>query len=1144
MREIFWGKSLVKNGAGGGTGDIVQRDGESFYKIENYHGMPPFFMALVSGSEHWMFLSSTGGLTCGRRNPDSALFPYETDDKIHDASPTTGPRTILQVERRGKHHLWLPFSRGVQIYEVERNLYKNLPGNKLVFEEINQDLGLTFSYGWSSSERFGFVKTSRIGNDTDAECAIHVLDGLCNVLPFGVTRQTQTELSTLLDAYKQAERVAGLSAGIFTLSSILTDRAEPCEALKATVVWSIGLDEPDILLSQDQLAAFCSGAPVKSEPFVKGKRGAFLAQSSFSLAPGDQKTWHIVADVNQGPARLAALLQEMRQGISPATVEADIEAGTQRLLQLVGAADGRQFSSDNLATARHFSNTLFNIMRGGTFYDGYHFPLDDFLGFVETWNKPLRARFAELLDAQQGPLTLAEAARIARSSGDADLERLALEYLPLTFSRRHGDPSRPWNEFSIDIKNADGSDRLYYQGNWRDIFQNWEALSLCYPEYVESFIAKFVNASTADGYNPYRITKSGIDWEVLEPENSWSNIGYWGDHQINYLGRLLELSNKYHPGKIANLLGREAFVYAHVPYRIKGYQALLSDPRDTVIYDDAQAEAIARRVDALGSDGKLHALHDGSIYKVNLLEKLLIPVLSKIGNFVPGGGIWMNTQRPEWNDANNALVGYGLSMVTLCYLRRYLILLADLLNEDSAQGYAVSVEVLSFFRALDQVLQENKAMLSSEIKPEQRKAIVDGLGTSGEDYRETVYAGFAGEKSPIEKSEILRFIALALQYFNHSIAANRRPDGLFHSYNLVHFADPGYEVEQLSEMLEGQVAVLSSGYLEPRESAALLESLRASRMYRSDQNSYTLYPDKAQASYLEKNVIPPSAVEQNSWIREELESGSDDFIEQDVNGRVHFKDTFRNVRELALALKNQPRIGKQDAAAMCHLYEKVFRHRQFTGRSGSMYKYEGLGCIYWHMVSKLLLATAEVIVGAARNHTDKATMDKLLERFDDIKEGLGMHKTPAEYGAFPTDPYSHTPGFAGVQQPGMTGQVKEDVITRFMELGVSVEQGRVSFAPTLLRLDEFTTEAATWGHAAGSASTDEALEAGSLAFSLCAVPVIYRLAEQSGITVFAADGSHEAIEGNELGAAWSHSLFQRDGRIQKIAVDIPRNALR
>ncbi len=74
-----------------------------------------------------------------------------------------------------------------------------------------------------------------------------------------------------------------------------------------------------------------------------------------------------------------------------------------------------------------------------------------------------------------------------------------------------------------------------------------------------------------------------------------------------------------------------------------------------------------------------------------------------------------------------------------------------------------------------------------------------------------------------------------------------------------------------------------------------------------------------------------------------------------------------------------------------------------------MYKYEGLGCIYWHMVSKLLLATAEVIVEAARSGTDKATMDELLGHFDEIEEGLGVHKTPASYGAFPTDPYSHTP---------------------------------------------------------------------------------------------------------------------------------------
>ena len=43
-----------------------------------------------------------------------------------------------------------------------------------------------------------------------------------------------------------------------------------------------------------------------------------------------------------------------------------------------------------------------------------------------------------------------------------------------------------------------------------------------------------------------------------------------------------------------------------------------------------------------------------------------------MSNFIPEGGIWMNTQRPEWNDANNALVGNGVSMVTLYYLEKIL----------------------------------------------------------------------------------------------------------------------------------------------------------------------------------------------------------------------------------------------------------------------------------------------------------------------------------------------------------------------------------------------------------------------------------------------------------------------------------------
>ncbi len=66
-------------------------------------------------------------------------------------------------------------------------------------------------------------------------------------------------------------------------------------------------------------------------------------------------------------------------------------------------------------------------------------------------------------------------------------------------------------------------------------------------------------------------------------------------------------------------------------------------------------------------------MHDGRVFHVTLAEKLLVLLLVKLTNLVPEGGIWMNTQRPEWNDANNALVGKGLSVVTAAYLRRTIV---------------------------------------------------------------------------------------------------------------------------------------------------------------------------------------------------------------------------------------------------------------------------------------------------------------------------------------------------------------------------------------------------------------------------------------------------------------------------------------
>ena len=210
------------------TGKAVQGEyctllGESFYKISNFDAMEPFFISIVSSSDHWLFIASTGGLSAGRGSAEQAIFPYYTVDKLTENSENTGSKTILLVSNAQRTSLWEPFSdRQRGAYAIERNLYKNESGTALVFEENNLDLGLTYRYAWRTSERFGFVKTAWLVNDADVACQVEVLDGLQNILPANVAMATQNIFSSLLDAYKRSELHAESGLAIFALSSLVT----------------------------------------------------------------------------------------------------------------------------------------------------------------------------------------------------------------------------------------------------------------------------------------------------------------------------------------------------------------------------------------------------------------------------------------------------------------------------------------------------------------------------------------------------------------------------------------------------------------------------------------------------------------------------------------------------------------------------------------------------------------------------------------------------------------------------------------------------------------------------------------------------------------------------------------------------------
>ncbi|MGB5499286.1 MAG: hypothetical protein WBM77_10190, partial [Maribacter sp.] len=788
--------------------------------------------------------------------------------------------------------------------------------------------------------------------------------------------------------------------------------------------------------------------------------------ADMAIKPGIDKNWMLLADVNQSMVGISAISEKIKNEESLLTVvQEDIALGSKKLLELNSASDAMQLTADKLRNTRHFSYTLFYIMRGGIFDNNYQIEKSDFITYIELANKKVFKKKAGILQQLPEIFELGYLKELAENDNDKNFKRLAFEYMPLKFSRRHGDPSRPWNRFSINTTSeVDGSKILDYEGNWRDIFQNWEALAHSYPEFIESMIHKFLNATTFDGYNPYRVTKDGFDWETIEPDDPWSYIGYWGDHQIIYLLKFLEFIEHHYPNKLANYFKQDIFVYANVPYKIKSYQDILVNPKDTIVFDQEADEKIALKRTELGADGALLRDANFFIYKVNLIEKILATVLAKVSNLIPEGGIWMNTQRPEWNDANNALVGNGVSMVTLYYLRRFLNFFEGVVENMTNGDTEVSKELSIFFNKVVDTLNSNKHILSGKVSDTDRKIVMDGLGNAGSDYRNTIYEnGFTSDKENITKNELLQFFQISKKFVDHTIDANKRTDNLYHAYNIMTIqSDSEVSISYLPEMLEGQVAVLSSGYISGEASLELLDALRSSTLFRPDQYSYILYPNKELPRFNVKNNIPSQKVEASVLLKQLIKEGNSQIIEKDIVGNYHFNGNFNNANSLKVALSKLPEkhrsLVEKDKDLLLAIFEDNFDHKSFTGRSGTFFGYEGLGSIYWHMVSKLLLSVQETCLLAVEHNESEVTIGKLLDHYYEINEGIGVHKSPELYGAFPTDPYSHTPAGKGAQQPGMTGQVKEDILSRFGELGVFVTDGKIVFNPRLLRFEEFLKE--------------------------------------------------------------------------------------
>jgi hypothetical protein len=467
--------------------------------------------------------------------------------------------------------------------------------------------------------------------------------------------------------------------------------------------------------------------------------------------------------------------------------------------------------------------------------------------------------------------------------------------------------------------------------------------------------------------------------------------------------------------------------------------------------------------------------------------------------------------------------------VSTCYLKRFLSELTEVIEALTGSSASLSESVATWLNETREAYAHIAASLSAaDITDATRRSYLDRVALPYEAHRARAYSRRLGGRVSVSHDALLTLCASAITVCEWTLKRARRVDGLYDAYRLMRrHPDGGLGVTALPLMLEGQVALLSSGVLDPSEAADLVDALFTSGLYRADQKSFTLMVPVARPGFMAVNAVDVSPL-----IAETLSRATSwGVLRQDDSGTWRFHPELSSHRDLAERLDGH-HASEAERTALATAYEATFEHHRFLGRSGAMYSYEGIGCIYWHMVAKLLLAVGECATEAESDRTSRSRLVGLYQR---VRDGLGFRRSAKSYGAFPADPYSHTPAHRGAQQPGMTGLVKEDLLTRYLELGVALHGGQLSFAPQLLQTSEFIAQAGSFkGHAR---------PAHALAFTLAGVPVIYVLGDSARIQLIAQDETERTIEGPSLDVEASARWLGREGGPRVVYVTVNRDAL-
>ena len=762
------------------------------FTMTNYASRPTFssFLPGIAGPEGipvWCYYNNRGQCVCsfGIRDKDHAIMEFSPAHVAYRDVARTGFRTFLKTG----DHVVEAFSDPSGTMEIAPN--------RLTIRWSGEDFRVQVTYTVLPSLRVGALAREVEITNLGAKREVTVLDGMPQLVPYGVGQDSLKNMTQLSKAWMQVEDI-GTGLAYYRVRASMADTAVVTAIAGGN--FALGLTEtgehlkviadPEVVFGYDTslekpLGFTAADFSARAEKQITQNLFpcAFFSQTRV-MDTGERLILREIYGQAENKDVYHAFAAERMDESWFARKVTEAEKLTEQLTQ---AADTK--TADPAFDAYCRQTYLDNVLRGG---------------------EPIRFAWGE----------------------HANVFWL--------YSRKHGDPEREYNYFVM-------SPEYYSQGNgnFRDVCQNRREDVRFHPFVGDTNIRLFFSLLQSDGYNPLVIDRMTFTLEEAARRNVLSLVEEGEREAAEKLlaspftpGALAMAAERWHFAKETtpedftcrvlaeshaepNAVFQEGYWSDHWTYSldlIENYlsiypdreEALLMGARDLPwfesqcvvlplekrVIDTPTGKRQGRFLDmerkAESPRKWMQEKARGTRAESTLLEKLVFLCAVKYATLDrTGTAVEMEGGKPGWYDALNGLPGlFGASVAEGCELRRLLGFTAKALRK--AEGAGKDIQM---YREMGQLMERLSSLPSS---PEERWAKAQDIL---EEYREATAEGVDGERIVYTAGSVAAILEGFAANMDTALKATVQSRGICPTYIMYPEGVP----EVLPDFLEGPV---------------------------------------------------------------------------------------------------------------------------------------------------------------------------------------------------------------------------------------------------------------------------------------------------------------------------------------------------